>query len=342
MKELNYKTRMKNALEGKKTDMTPVASFTQTGIVDLMEKTDSYWPKAHSDPEEMAHLAISGFTIAGFESIRVPYCVTVLAEALGCALDMGKIDKQPSVISHPLSSLEDEVNIPENFLEGHRIPKVIEAISIIKDNFGENVPIIAGFEGPTTLAADLIGAERFLMSFIKNPDYVSEVIRSSNEACKEYAKELVSAGADIICVADPVASPELISPKMFDTYIKDNLNELSNSIGTLGVLHICGNVFKILDSMSRCGFDALSIEEKVNEISKAKDIVGERARLVGNIACATTLFNGTPGMVRGESHYSMEKGIDVLAPGCGLAPRSPLENVKALRNARDEYFSKNQ
>jgi len=338
MKDLNYKSRIKNALKGKRTDKIPVASFTQTGIVDLMEKTDSFWPKAHSDPEEMAHLAISGFTIAGFESIRVPYCVTVLAEALGCSLDMGKIDKQPSVISHPLSSLEHEVDIPEGFLESYRIPKVIEAIGIIKDIFGENVPIIAGFEGPTTLASDLIGAERFLMSFIKNPDYVSEVIRSSNEACKLYAKELVSAGADIICVADPVASPELISPKMFDTYIRDSLNELSNGIDSLSVLHICGNVFKILDSMSRCGFDALSIEEKVNDIRKAKEMTNKRARLVGNIACATTLFNGTPGMVRSESQHSIEKGIDVLAPGCGLAPRSPLENIRALRAARDEYF----
>jgi len=339
MEEHNYKNRLKNALAGKKVDKIPVASFTQTGIVELMEKTNSFWPMAHSDPNLMANLAISGFTIAGFESIRVPYCVTVLAEALECKLDMGRKDKQPAVISHPLSNLDDGVKIPENLLETGRIPAVLKSIEIIEEEYSDSVPIIAGFEGPTTLASDLIGAEKFLMSFIKKPDYVSNVIEASNEVCKEYAYALIEAGADVICVADPVASPELISPKMFDQYIFDSLKDLSSNLKTDCVLHICGNVYRILESMSKSGFDALSIEEKINDITKAKEIVAGRSKLVGNIACATTIFSGTSNDVINEAQTAIKNGIDVLAPGCGLAPRSPLDNVIALRLARDEYYS---
>jgi [methyl-Co(III) methanol-specific corrinoid protein]:coenzyme M methyltransferase len=40
-----------------------------------------------------------------------------------------------------------------------------------------------------------------------------------------------------------------------------------------------------------------------------------------------------------EAKACLEDGIDILAPGCGLAPHTPLENIKALFRARDEYCS---
>ncbi|MDD2439361.1 MAG: uroporphyrinogen decarboxylase family protein, partial [Methanosarcinaceae archaeon] len=36
---------------------------------------------------------------------------------------------------------------------------------------------------------------------------------------------------------------------------------------------------------------------------------------------------------------ALEEGIEVLAPGCGIAPMTPLKNVKALVEARDEYYA---
>jgi [methyl-Co(III) methanol-specific corrinoid protein]:coenzyme M methyltransferase len=41
-----------------------------------------------------------------------------------------------------------------------------------------------------------------------------------------------------------------------------------------------------------------------------------------------------------EATACLEDGIDILAPGCGLAPQTPLKNIKALLKARDVYFLK--
>jgi len=30
--------------------------------------------------------------------------------------------------------------------------------------------------------------------------------------------------------------------------------------------------------------------------------------------------------------------VDILAPGCGIAPRTPTSNIQALVDARDEYY----
>jgi [methyl-Co(III) methanol-specific corrinoid protein]:coenzyme M methyltransferase len=98
------------------------------------------------------------------------------------------------------------------------------------------------------------------------------------------------------------------------------------------VLHICGGVQKIIKDMAETGFDALSIEEKV-DVAAAKKVIGPRPTLVGNVSAARTLLSGTPEQVKEECKRAIAAGIDVLAPGCGIAPRSPLENIRAFVGA---------
>jgi len=76
----------------------------------------------------------------------------------------------------------------------------------------------------------------------------------------------------------------------------------------------------------------LSIEEKA-DVATAKATVGPKPTLVGNVSAARTLFSGTPDAVKAEAQRAIAAGIDVLGPGCGIAPRSPLDNVKALVSA---------
>ena len=99
--EPDLKKRFMYALQGRPVDRTPVCSVTQTGTVELMDLTGAAWPASHSDPEKMAALALAGHEIAGLEAVRYPYCLTVLAETMGCSVRMGTKDIQPSVLSHP-------------------------------------------------------------------------------------------------------------------------------------------------------------------------------------------------------------------------------------------------
>jgi len=43
--------------------------------------------------------------------------------------------------------------------------------------------------------------------------------------------------------------------------------------------------------------------------------------------------------IKTESKQALADGIDVLAPGCGIAPMTPLENIKAMVAARNEYYA---
>jgi [methyl-Co(III) methanol-specific corrinoid protein]:coenzyme M methyltransferase len=339
MADMTLKGRLLNALEGKEVDKVPVCSVTQTGIVELMDEVGAPWPEAHSDPEQMAKLAIANYELSGLEAVRVPYCLTVLAGAMSCEVNMGTKNRQPSVTAHPYTKDLEDMKMPENLLDRGRIRTVLDSIKIIRERVGADVPIIGGLEGPITLASDLASIKSFMKWSIKKPELLHQVLDFATDATIAYANAMVVAGADVISVADPVASPDLMSPDSFKNDLQPRLQRFSSEVNSVKVLHVCGNVSRILDYMADCGFEGLSVEEKVGSIKKAKDVLGNRARLVGNISSPFVLLPGPIEKIKEECKKALSEGVDVLAPGCGIAPMTPLSHIKAMVEARNEYYA---
>ena len=339
MGNMTLTERLLKALEGKEVDKIPVCSVTQTGIVELMDKVEAPWPEAHSDPKLMAKLAIANHELSGLEAVRIPYCLTVLGEAMGCEIKMGLKNRQPSVTGHPYPIDLEGASIPTDLLQKSRIPVVLEAIKIIREKVGPDVPIIGGMEGPVTLASDLVSVKSFMKWSLKKTDLFEQALDLATDATIIYANAMVEAGADIISVADPVASPDLMGPDFFKKFFQARLQQFSSSVDSVTVLHICGNVNPILSYMADCGFEGLSVEEKTGSPKKAKEVIGNIARFVGNISSPFTLLPGPVEKIKAETKHALSEGVDVLAPGCGIAPMTPLENIKAMVAARDEFYA---
>ncbi|MCS7102965.1 MAG: MtaA/CmuA family methyltransferase [Candidatus Korarchaeum sp.] len=327
--------RVIEALKGEKKEKVVASCVTQVATVEAMDKMGVFWPEAHKDPEKMVELGVSLYKLIGLETARIPFCLTVQAEAFGCEVNIGTKDRQPSV-EKPLPSIPD--SLTPDFLERGRIPSVIKGVEIMKKKY-ENLPKMVGFEAVMTLAGHLLGVEKMMMMTVKQRDAVIKTLDLCTKANIEYTKALIDAGADIIVPCDPTASPELISQRDFASLVKPKLKELADVIrnkGAISVLHICGKAQRILKDMAETGFDALSIEEKV-DIREAKAMIGPKPPLVGNVSAARTLFMGTPQEVEAEAKVAIEAGIDVLAPGCGIAPRTPLNNLKVLVDIAKKY-----
>lgn len=339
MGDMTLKERLLNALEGKEVDKVPVCSVTQTGIVELMDEVGAPWPEAHSDSEKMAKLAIANYELSGLEAVRVPYCLTVLAEAMGCEVNMGTKNRQPSVTAHPYPKDLEGMEMPENLLDKGRIQAVLGSIKIIREKVGPDVPIIGGMEGPVTLASDLASVKSFMKWSLKKPEMLEQVLDFATEATISYANSMVLAGADVIAIADPVASPDLMSPDSFKNMLQSRLQRFSSNVNSVTVLHVCGNVNPILDYMANCGFEGLSVEEKIGSVKKAKEILGDRVRLVGNISSPFVLLPGPIDKIKEEAKKAISEGVDVLAPGCGIAPMTPVSHIKAMVEARNEYYA---
>jgi [methyl-Co(III) methanol-specific corrinoid protein]:coenzyme M methyltransferase len=303
-----------------------------------MEAVGIYWPDAHKDPEKMAKLSASVYQLAGLEVAGVPYCLTVEAEALGCTIMWGEeIDAIPQVLQTPYKT-PSEIQLPSNFLNLKRAPVILQAVKILKQNYGEKLPIVAGVTGPFSLAGHLLGIENLLKWVITNPKNVQEAIDKASEVGAVFGKALYDAGADVVLIADPSASSSLISPKTFRTFVKPAITKIVETIRGNTFLHICGNANPIVTEMADTGVRAISIDENV-DIHKAKALLGEKVKIAGNVSTTTTLLLKTPDDVREACKKALEAGVDILAPGCGIAPRTPNINIKALVETARQFHA---
>jgi len=332
------KERLFNALNDRPVDRIPTfcSGCSQTVTVESMEAIGVHWPDAHGDPEKMAELSASTYPLTGLEIAGVPYCLTVEAEALGCHTELGnRRDSIPQVIGTPYTDSE-EVEFTEAFLDAKRVPVVLEAITLLKERVGDELPVVAGMTGPFTLAGHLGGIEPMLKGLIRKPDKYRAFIELTTRVGSEYGRALVEAGADVVSIADPSASSDIISPRMFRGFVKPAIMKMVEAIDAATFLHICGNCTPILGDMAETGVDSISISNKV-DIRQAKELVAGKSKITGNISTTVTLLLKELQDVTQECAAAIEAGVDILAPSCGIAPVTPNENIRALVEAAKRH-----
>ena len=335
MDELTLLDRLLNSLSLKPVDRIPALSVTQTGTLELMEASGAYWPEAHRNAEKMARLAIAAHRVAGLEAVRVPFGIYAEAEALGCRVDYheDRRDFTPTVASsHPEPEKVEPVDPKEA-----PTATIIEATKILKREVGGDVPLIAGVTGPFTLTGYIIGMDRTMMALMKEPEIVKRVLDVAWRFLADYAGTLRDAGADVICLVEPVAST--IGPKFFKEFNLEYLRRIVERLRHPTVLHVCGNSLPILELIVESGVNGISIDQKV-DVGKAKERVKGRACIIGNIDPVGILVEGSPETVEAECKSVIEKGVDILAPGCGLSPYTPTANLKAMVEAAKKYGRK--
>jgi [methyl-Co(III) methanol-specific corrinoid protein]:coenzyme M methyltransferase len=322
----------------KSVDYPLVGTVTTAGILDLMDICGASRPEADRDPVKMANLATSLHTVAKFEIIRYPFDVTVLGEALGCKIDLGTRARTPSIISHPFENKPEEFQIPGDLLERGRISVVMEASRLLKNEVGMKVPIVAGLEGPGDLASYLCGVSSFLMWTIQKPDIIKSLMEKCIDACIICANAYLRSGADAVVMADALSSPEMMGPDAFRQFVKPELIRFNKGIEGYTILHICGETDSIIPDILECGFSAISVEENVKDLNYIIDLAHRNnTPVIGNISTSNTLYGKTPEHVGKEVFQCLDAKIDILAPGCGIAPETPLRNLLAMVEARDEY-----
>jgi [methyl-Co(III) methanol-specific corrinoid protein]:coenzyme M methyltransferase len=188
------------------------------------------------------------------------------------------------------------------------------------------------------VAYSFVGISNFLTWSITNPDILEKLFKIGTDICIEYANALFEHGVDAVCLPDSIVCPDLFPPQLFESMVLTEYRKLNQMTKGLMILHMCGDATDILEPISIAGFDGISIEEKV-DVKYAKNVIKDRSCLIGNVSPVEMLFAKSPEQITGKAKQCIEDGVDILAPGCGIAPRTPLRNMKAFVFARDEYYA---
>lgn len=322
---------------GRKGDRISVANPTSIISVELMEKTGIFFPGAHLDSEKMAELAAAGYEILGFDSIMPEFSVQQEAEALGCVVDWGSPTMMPDAKTHPVKEGED-IEIPKNLLDKPSMKVVLEALEILRKRYGNHAGIIGKVMGPWTLSYHLAGVQEFLLWTLTDPEKVRLFLDRLKEVTITFAEAQLQAGADVVVIADH-ATGDLVSPKTYQDFLLPVHQEINQRIGGPTILHLCGNCSDRLRLFVEAGFDAYHFEWQV-DAKMAVQVVNHEISLIGNISNKNVLFGGSPEDVYQQARFSIEAGVDILAPECAVPLQTPLANLKAIVEAAREGYSR--
>ena len=340
MPEMTSRQRVLAALQRQPVDRTPVCNPTSVATVELMDLVDAPFPQANRDPELMARLAATGYTELGFDSIMPVFSIIQESSALGCRIQWEQKDNWPTVkMAEPIWKSADDIDIPANLLTHEDTSCVLEAIRLLRRDYGDEVAIIGKTMGPWSLAYHCFGVEAFLLMSLDDPDQTKRILDKLKAVTVDFGLAQIEAGADALTLPDH-ATGDLVSGEYYQRYLRDLHIEFSERITCPIILHICGRTVDRMEYIAQTGMAAFHFDSK-NQPSESMDIVGDRISLVGNINNPETLFSRDEEAVAAEVMKNLDAGVQLIGPECAIPLQTSIENLRAIPQAVRDWHKAN-
>lgn len=337
--EMTPKERMTAALSGKPMDRV----LTSPIILNHASRALGLTVREFcTSGKNMGEANIACYKKYGHDFVYIFSTTSTVAEAMGTIMKFPE-DDAPQVDIPVAPTREDAKKLkPVDPKKDGRLPIYIEATERCVAAIGDEVFMIPVFGAPFTTAAALRGTEDFIRDLYRDPEFVHDLLKVATESCLNVVDAFVATGGVPIAV-DPIATGSLVSEKHFREFALPYLKQVYERIkshGLPGVLHICGKTKRVITAMADTGADILSLDDI--DLELAKELVGDRVCLMGNVNSSEVIFQGTPETVDLAAKECVQKAHDnpagfILASGCEIPINSPEENVFALMNAGRKY-----
>ncbi len=300
---------------------------TSAVTVDLMEEVGVFFPEAHLDAEKMATLAAAGYERIGFDNVMPLFSVWQESSALGCNVDWGEVGRMPGC-RDPLYRMGDEIRIPADLLDrpGCKVP--LEALSLLRRRYGDEVAVVGKVFGPWTLGYHVFGVQEFLINTMLDPGAVKRAMASLKEVTVAFGNAQVEAGAHALCLGDH-ATRDLCSPNAYRDFLKEIHEELNARIKCPLILHICGDTSDRIGHIRETGVPCFHFDSKV-PAATARDLAGERLSLMGGTSNLDVIQKGTPEQVIEDVNEKIRCRIDIIGPECAVPLDAPYANMVLL------------
>jgi uroporphyrinogen decarboxylase len=217
----------------------------------------------------------------------------------------------------------------------------LQAVRLLREKVGDDIPVMGWVEGALAEAADLRGDSNVLLDLYDRPEWLVELLEACTDVAIAFAQAQVEAGAHIIGMGDAIASQ--ISPAMYRRYAlpyEQRIFRAVHDMGALARLHICGNTSKILGPMVESGADIVDLDWMVDWQTAAEQF-GDRVTFFGNFDPVSVMLQGTPEEVSEATLSCLRIGGDrsISGAGCEIPDATPHGNLRAHTDALRNYAS---
>ncbi|MDR1903550.1 MAG: uroporphyrinogen decarboxylase family protein [Treponema sp.] len=340
---MNSKEIFKNVLDLRFTERLPVA--VESGGAWALNTSGLTLQKAiEAEPEAIADILYRAYTDAGSDLVwSMAGYNNLIVGALG-----GKITfraKGTPEILEPLLKKPSDVDTlnTDAILDDPMIKKMLEVTAALAKKTAEKHYLALTRWGPFTLAGLLYGVENCMRDIRKDPEGVRHILDWAGDLFLAYVDGYIRAGVEIVQLAEPTASGDMISLKHFKEFALPAFQKVCTALHKKKVkiaIHICGNINNRLDLIADMGADYASIDYKV-DLKNARAAFDGKIAFMGNMDPVSIMQQGSVDEVRAACRDCIDRAGGgagfILAPGCDLPPTTPLENVRAMTELARGY-----
>ncbi|MDO8142003.1 MAG: uroporphyrinogen decarboxylase family protein [Candidatus Brocadiales bacterium] len=337
--EMTPKERMQAILQGKAVDRLLVSPL----ILNFASRSLNMTVRDFcTSGKNMGNANIACFKQYRHDIVYIFSTTSTLAEAMGTKMHFPE-DDAPQVETPFIQTREDLTKLkPVNPEKDGRLPVYLDAVKRCVDVIGKEVFIVPVIGAPFTTSAALRGTEKFIKELYTDPELVHTLMKVTTQSVKNLIDAYVKAGGVPVTV-EPVATGSMISEKHFREFVLPYLKEVYSHIHSYnlpGVLHICGKTKRVIQCMAESGADILSIDNI--DLLDAKELVGEKVCLMGNVSPADGMLKGNPEIITAMVKECIAKASDnhrgyIVATGCEVPIKTPNENMVAFLEAGRQF-----
>ncbi|MEG0356047.1 MAG: uroporphyrinogen decarboxylase family protein [Lachnospiraceae bacterium] len=294
--------------------------------------------------DDIVQSEIAAFHRLGHDIVGTGPNTCGIAEAIGAPIIYSKVALphvgEPFLMDYEMLSQMDILNPSKD----GRLPMYLEAIEKLTQAAEEVVAVSSSMGGPFTIASQLRGIEQFLKDCRREPKRVHELMQFVSDSSLMCIDAVAPFGV-VIAFADPVACPNMISPKCYETFVLPYMKELVQysiqKTGKKPSLHMCGDTHKIWPYLKELSISGLSLDNLI-DMKIAREELGHTFAILGNVPPVEVVLDGTKEEIFASVKQCIEDSIEsekgyTLTTGCDVPYQTAFEKLDWFMEAGRLY-----
>jgi uroporphyrinogen decarboxylase len=330
MDQMNKRERVQAALQGKPVDRPPI----------------SFWRHFFEKEASAAGLAeaMLGFQRTyDWDFMKVNPRACYHAEPWGCRFQFsGQPDIGPKLIEAAVKTPDDWRQIRPVSPTTGAFDEQLEALRLIKEGLGGQVPFVETVFTPLSVAGRLVGSDEVMREHLERyPERVHEALEAITVTFEGFARACLEVGVDGLFYATTGwATYDQLTDAEYEEFGRPyDVRVLKAADGApFNILHVCRShnmLWKLMDyptqAVNWATTDATN--PQIGEVWQRS-----HRPIIGGVDHVETLRHGTPVVVAGQVRSAVgqtREGL-LIGPGCSISPQTPAANLRAVRATVDE------
>ncbi len=161
--------------------------------------------------------------------------------------------------------------------------KVLEATRLLKNEVGDDAPIIGVAMSPYSLPVMQMGFDNYIELMLDQPDLFAQLMKVNEAFCIAWSNAQLEAGATAICYFDPVSSTTITPREM---YLKTGFNVARQTLaqikGPTATHMASGRCLPIVEDLANTGTAIIGVSV-LEDLAELKSACRGKLTVLGNL-----------------------------------------------------------